>query len=45
VRTFLERPYADSTSEIFLARIDGTGEGRLTDTPGEDWLPAWSPNP
>lgn len=31
--------------ELYLARADGTGVTRLTDSPGPDWLPRWAPAP
>ena len=34
----------DDQRDIFVARSDGTPEGRLTDQPGDDDNPDWSPN-
>jgi hypothetical protein len=31
-------------SEIYTINVDGSGEKRLTDSPGLDALPAWSPD-
>ncbi|MCJ7472635.1 MAG: DUF5050 domain-containing protein, partial [Actinobacteria bacterium] len=33
--------YVDGQSEIFIINIDGTGETRLTNIPGEDWGPVF----
>jgi TolB protein len=30
--------------DLFLAAADGSGVRNLTDTPGDDWDPAWSPD-
>ncbi len=35
---------ADPTSEIFVINADGTGLTQLTDSPGLDFLPVWSPD-
>lgn len=33
----------DGDPELYLMRPDGTGVTRLTERPGPDWLPRWSP--
>lgn len=33
----------DGDPELYLMRPDGTGVTRLTERPGADWLPRWSP--
>jgi TolB protein len=30
-------------ADLYLVRADGTGRTRLTDAPGDDWLPRWLP--
>ncbi len=37
--------YPVSTSEIYVMNADGTGITRLTDSPGPDFFPVWSPLP
>ena len=34
----------DGNSEIYVMNVDGTGLLRLTDNPGRDTDPAWSPD-
>jgi Tol biopolymer transport system component len=34
----------DGNWEIYLMDLAGLGVARLTDTPAEEWLPAWSPD-
>jgi Tol biopolymer transport system component len=34
----------DGNWEIYLMDLQGLGVARLTDTPAEEWLPAWSPD-
>ncbi len=31
--------------DLFLVRADGSGQTRLTQAPGADWLPRWLPSP
>lgn len=35
---------ADLEADIYTINVDGTGERRLTDTPGLDGFPSWSPD-
>jgi Tol biopolymer transport system component len=37
------RDVTKTNSEIFVARSDGSGERRITDTPGADDDPSWQP--
>jgi Tol biopolymer transport system component len=34
----------DGNDEIYVMNPDGSNQRRLTNTPGEDWHPAWSPD-
>ena len=34
----------DGDSEIYVMNADGSGVSRLTDNPGRDWNPRWSPD-
>jgi Tol biopolymer transport system component len=34
----------DGNDEIYVMDPDGSNQRRLTNTPGEDWHPAWSPH-
>ena len=34
----------DFESDLYAISVDGTGERRLTDSPGLDTFPAWSPD-
>ena len=34
----------DFESEVYTINVDGSGEKRLTDSPGLDAFPAWSPD-
>ena len=34
----------DIESDIYIIRVDGSEERRLTDTPGLDGFPSWSPD-
>ena len=34
----------DGNNEIYLINADGSGERRLTNTPGDEWSPVWSPD-
>jgi dipeptidyl aminopeptidase/acylaminoacyl peptidase len=36
--------WASSEADIHLINIDGSGERRLTDSPGLDGFPVWSPD-
>jgi Tol biopolymer transport system component len=36
--------YRDGNAEIYLMNIDGSAQTRLTDHPGRDFNPAWSPD-
>ena len=38
------RQEEDAGDDIFTIRADGSGERRLTNAPGEDYQPAWSPD-
>jgi TolB protein len=33
----------DGNKEIYMMRADGGGQTNLTNNPGQDWAPAWSP--
>lgn len=33
----------DRRIDLWIARADGSAEGRLTDTPEEEWIPRWIP--
>jgi hypothetical protein len=33
----------DFESEVYTINVDGSGESKLTDSPGLDAFPAWSP--
>jgi Tol biopolymer transport system component len=33
----------DIESDVYTINVDGSGEARLTDTPGLDGMPTWSP--
>jgi dipeptidyl aminopeptidase/acylaminoacyl peptidase len=35
---------SDIESDIYVLDVDGSGEKRLTDTPGLDGFPSWSPD-
>jgi TolB protein len=34
----------DGNAEIYTINVDGSGLNRLTDDPGNDWVPDWSPD-
>src|SRR5947209_5406518 len=34
----------DGNLEIYIMDVDGGGQTRLTENPGEDYSPAWSPD-
>ena len=36
--------YRDDDAEIYAMNVDGSDVQRLTDHPGEDWHPCWSPD-
>jgi len=44
-RTFAWRQdsYRDGNAEVYVMNADGSGQTRLTDDPGLDLEPAWSP--
>lgn len=33
----------DRRIDVYVARADGSAEGRITDTPEEEWIPRWLP--
>ena len=39
-----EDPQAGGNLDLYAIATDGTGLVRLTDTPGDEFLPAWSPD-
>ena len=36
--------WASSEADIYLINVDGSGQRKLTDSPGLDGFPAWSPD-
>jgi len=34
----------DGNMEIYVMSADGTAQTRLTNSPGSDWVPSWSPD-